>query len=57
LDIQKILKKMRADLKNSGDKHLVSLEATVSDEQLVRLADAFNKTDGTPEAVIKRLAS
>ena len=53
MDIQKI----RTDLKNSGDKHLVSLEATFSDEQLVRLADAFNKTDGTPEAVIKRLAS
>ena len=53
MDIQKI----RTDLKNSGDKHLVSLEATVSDKQLVRLANAFNKTDGTPEAVIKRLAS
>ena len=42
-DLQKMqnVEKIREDLKNSQDSHLVTLEAQLTDEQIIALMDAF----------------
>ena len=49
------INKIRTGLKTSGDKNLIELENIISDNQLVKLFKAFNKTDGSADAVINFL--
>ena len=43
-DLQKMqnVEQIREDLKNSQDSHLVTLEAQLTDEQIIALLDAFS---------------
>ena len=49
------INKITTGLKKSGDENLIELESIISDNQLVKLFKAFNKTDGSADAVINFL--
>ena len=42
----------RINMKASGDRHIMELEAIATDDQIVRLAAALTETDQTHDAVL-----
>ena len=46
------IKQTRINMKASGDRHIMELEAIATDDQLVRLTAALTETDRTHDAVL-----
>lgn len=46
------IKQTRINMKASGDRHIMELEAIATDDQIVRLAAALTETDKTHDAVL-----